>query len=98
MPWSPASKISYPILFLLGVTAKKGDSVEWQACSREQDADFSNLEHGIDLTLHQDIKAFYGCQYSADMDAAWNDNELTLLSKYGMMRISFVCRKIYWAT
>ncbi|WP_194437270.1 SecY-interacting protein [Vibrio fluminensis] len=61
------------------VEQKRADGVEWLAYPREQLADFSNVETGIELVLHEDIKAFYGSQYSADMDATWNGNELSLL-------------------
>ncbi len=53
--------------------------VEWRPVYRDNWADFSNVESGIELIIHEDIKAFYSCQFCGDMDAMWDDKPLTLL-------------------
>ncbi len=61
------------------VVQKHHDSVSWQAQPRDVAGDLANVEQGIELTLHDDIKTFYGAQYSADMDARFANHNLTLL-------------------
>ncbi|CCN48430.1 Protein syd [Vibrio nigripulchritudo MADA3029] len=55
------------------------DYVEWRPVYRDSWADFTNVENGIELTLHEDIKAFYSCQFCGDMEALWDGKPLTLL-------------------
>lgn len=61
------------------IVETQDDAVYWQPTRRDSEASFENLENGIELALHEDIKKFYGSQYSADMEASWNGNALTLL-------------------
>jgi SecY interacting protein Syd len=58
---------------------RQGDMVYWQPVSRIEPADFSNAEQAIDLNFHAAIKAFYGSQFCADMEARWQGESLTLL-------------------
>ena len=61
------------------VQEKQEDAVFWQPVQRDQVADFSNVEEGIELNLHEDIKLFYGSQYSSDMEATWRGESFILL-------------------
>ncbi|MBD1575094.1 SecY-interacting protein [Vibrio sp. S11_S32] len=60
-------------------TSLGSKEVEWLPQERDQVADFGNLERGIELIIHSDIKAFYGSQYSADLTLSWNNKPFTLL-------------------
>ena len=44
------------------------DFVEWQPVYRDEWADFSNVENGIELTIPEDIQAFYSCQFWGNME------------------------------
>lgn len=61
------------------IVDSKGGEVYWQAIARDEFADFSDVERGIELRLHSDIKEFYGAQYSADLSMSWKGKPLTLL-------------------
>lgn len=61
------------------IVETKSGQVYWQPMPRQELADFSNLEKGIELRLHSDIKDFYGSQYSADLAMSWKGKPLTLL-------------------
>ncbi|MBV7300058.1 SecY-interacting protein [Enterovibrio paralichthyis] len=53
--------------------------VIWQPVKREALADFSNVENGIGIQLHDDIKAFYAGQYCGDMLARFDGLSLELI-------------------
>ncbi len=61
------------------IDSKDEQQVYWTHCLRDAPETLENIEQGIELSLHDDIKGFYGHQYSADMEATWQGNELTLL-------------------
>ncbi|MGF1747509.1 MULTISPECIES: SecY-interacting protein [Vibrio] len=61
------------------IESKDDQQVFWRASLRETPEQLESIERGIELLIHDDVKAFYGHQYSADMDATWQGNTLTLL-------------------
>ncbi|WP_119968759.1 SecY-interacting protein [Shewanella japonica] len=54
------------------------EAVFWKAVKRKSNSDFSNVEHALDIKLHQDINAFYGEFFSAPLffDSKWGEGEL----------------------
>ncbi|MGL4380137.1 MAG: SecY-interacting protein [Vibrio sp.] len=73
--------ISHDLLGLASpcVVETLADAVRWQPVSRAVWADFTAMEQAIELSLHEDSKAFYASQFSADMPALWRGRALTLL-------------------
>jgi SecY interacting protein Syd len=54
------------------------ETVFWQPMKRDNLADFSNVEHALNIQLHTDIHAFYGQYFSAPLQftAPFGDGEL----------------------
>lgn len=59
-----------------------GDVVAWQPVVREPMGDLAAVERGIELRLHEDIKVFYGAQYSGDMAARFRALTFDLLQAF----------------
>ncbi|MEZ8144001.1 SecY-interacting protein [Enterovibrio norvegicus FF-162] len=61
------------------VVQETDDVVIWEPVKRDERADFSNVEDGIGISLHDDIKAFYAGLYCGDMSATLNGQPLELI-------------------
>lgn len=57
----------------------KNNEVQWQPVPQQPQADFSNVEHALELTLHNDIKQFYQLYYGAGLAAQHQRGKLMLL-------------------
>jgi SecY interacting protein Syd len=57
-------------------------SVAWLPVSRETVHPLTAVETGMELVLQDDIHAYYGSQWAADMTAMWNDQTITLLQAF----------------
>ena len=64
------------------VETDTGDEVTWQPVGREPMGDLAAVEKGIELRLHDDIKVFYGAQFSGDMAARFRGLEFDLLQAF----------------
>ncbi|MEH8018032.1 SecY-interacting protein [Rheinheimera muenzenbergensis] len=55
------------------------NQVQWQPVLQQPQADFSNVEHALELSLHDDIKQFYQLYYGAGLAAQHQRGKLMLL-------------------
>ncbi|WP_299020372.1 SecY-interacting protein [uncultured Photobacterium sp.] len=59
-----------------------GYEVTWKPVKREPQGNLAGVEKGIELRLHEDIKVFYGVQFSGDMAASFRGLEFELLQVF----------------
>lgn len=64
------------------VETDSGYEVTWKPVKREPLGDLAAVEKGIELRLHEDIKVFYGAQFSGDMTARFRGLEFDLLQVF----------------
>lgn len=64
------------------VVDDNGKNVTWKTIERQPTIRLDGVEKGMDLSLHMDINAFYGSQFSGDMGAMFGDLSLDLLQVF----------------
>ncbi|ELR63323.1 Syd protein [Photobacterium marinum] len=64
------------------VEQDSGYEVTWKPVKRDPQGDLAAVERGIELRLHEDIKVFYGAQFSGDMAASFRGLEFDLLQVF----------------
>ena len=58
------------------------EQVFWLPVKPTNEVTLSNVEKAMDIALHPDIHPFYTTQYAGDMNAKFNDIELTLVQAW----------------
>ena len=53
--------------------------VRWHPVRRRYADDFAGLENALDLTIHPDIKAYYGAYWSGGLEAAAPEGHVSLI-------------------
>ena len=53
--------------------------VPWRPLKRAHADDFAGLEHALELTVHPDIKAYYGSYWSGGLEATASDGHVSLI-------------------
>lgn len=57
----------------------QNNEVEWQPVLQSEPADFANVEHALELQLHNDIKMYYQLYFGAGLSAQHPRGKLMLL-------------------
>lgn len=55
------------------------DSIYWQPVQRDKNTDLAGLEHALDIELRQEIQSFFSCYWSEQIEAIFQQGNLTLL-------------------
>ena len=74
--WRSPAEIGEP------VETDEGLLINWQPTPRHPDMaadDFAPLERALDITIHPDIKAYYGAYWAAGLEAEAVDGHVSLL-------------------
>ena len=74
--WRSPAEIGAPI------ETDEGPVIAWQPTARHPDTvidDFAPLERALEITVHPDIKAYYGAYWAAGLEAEAVDGHVSLL-------------------
>lgn len=52
--------------------------IPWKAVRQQPELDFSGVEKGLGLELNEQLKAFYGLYYAADLELTFDGHPMTL--------------------
>ena len=73
-PWDP----DWPSACVRGAP-DSGGRVRWQPVAQSTPVDFSGLEHALELSIHPDVKDYYGTFWSAGLEAQAEEGPVTLI-------------------
>ncbi|WP_427976850.1 SecY-interacting protein [Agarivorans sp.] len=61
---------------------EQNGNILWKPFLREQQGDFSGIEHALELPLHASVKAFYGDYFSAGLVMDYQQNRIELVQAW----------------
>lgn len=64
------------------VDTLQNDQIQWQPEINDNPGSFENVEYALDCKLHLSISEYYGCFWSADIEAKHPKGPLTLLQVF----------------